>query len=63
VNNTHNSILIDEEYNILRDSIDSFDRYDPMALAKKLKHPILEFRRIQGLAVSNGLGVRLLTRM
>jgi clathrin heavy chain len=48
VNDAYNSILIDEEdYNTLRDSIDSFDRYDPMALAKKLeKHPVLEFRRL-----------------
>lgn len=48
VNDAFNSILIDEEdYNTLRDSIDSFDRYDPISLAKKLeKHPVLEFRRL-----------------
>jgi len=48
VNDAYNSVLIDEEdYNTLRDSIDSFDRFDPMALAVKLeKHPLLEFRRL-----------------
>jgi len=48
VNDAYNSILIDEEdYNTLQDSIDSFDRYDPVALAKKLeKCPVLEFRRL-----------------
>jgi clathrin heavy chain len=48
VNDAYNSILIDEEdYNTLRDSINSFDHYDPIALAKKLeKHPILGFRQL-----------------
>ena len=47
MNDAYNSILIDEDYNALRDSIESFDRYDPMVLAKKLeKHPALEFRRL-----------------
>ena len=48
MNDAHNSILIDEEdYNTLRDPINSFGRYDPMGLAKKLeKHPVLEFRRL-----------------
>lgn len=48
INDAYNNILIDEEdYNTLRDSIDSFDSYDPIGLAKKLeKHPALEFRRL-----------------
>lgn len=41
-------MLIDEEdYDTLRDSIDSFDRYDSIALAKRLEqHDLLEFRRL-----------------
>jgi len=41
-------VLIDEEdYDTLRDSIDSFDRYDSIALAKRLEqHDLLEFRRL-----------------
>lgn len=48
VNDAYNNVLIDEEdYNTLRDSIDSFDRFDPIVLASKLeKHPLLEFRRL-----------------
>jgi clathrin heavy chain len=48
INEAYNAMLIEEEdYNTLRDSIDSFDRYDPILLAKKLeKHPLLEFRRL-----------------
>jgi clathrin heavy chain len=48
VNDAYNSILIDEEdYNTLQDSIDSFDHYDPIVLAKKLeKHLILRFHQL-----------------
>ncbi|GAO47155.1 clathrin heavy chain [Saitoella complicata NRRL Y-17804] len=48
VNNAYHDLLIEEEdYKSLRDSIDNFNRYDPIALAKRLeKHELLEFRRI-----------------
>ncbi|KAF0366022.1 Clathrin heavy chain [Gigaspora margarita] len=48
VNEAYNDILIEEEdYKSLRDSIDSFDKFDNIGLAKRLeKHELLEFRRI-----------------
>ncbi|KAF8327169.1 clathrin heavy chain 1 [Cantharellus anzutake] len=48
VNEAYNNVLIEEEdYDTLRDSIDSFDRYDSVALAKRLEqHELLEFRRL-----------------
>nr|CAG8563230.1 8822_t:CDS:10 [Entrophospora candida] len=48
VNDAYNDILIEEEdYNALRDSIDSFDNFDNIKLAQRLeKHSLLEFRRI-----------------
>ncbi|CAG8432851.1 7339_t:CDS:10 [Diversispora eburnea] len=48
VNIAYNDILIEEEdYKSLRDSIDSFDRFDNIKLAQRLeKHELLEFRRI-----------------
>lgn len=48
VNNAYNDLLIEEEdYKSLRDSVDSFDRYDPLDLANRLeKHEIIYFRQI-----------------
>ncbi|ELU43586.1 clathrin heavy chain 1 [Rhizoctonia solani AG-1 IA] len=48
VNDAYNELLIDEEdYKTLRDSIDSFDNFNTMALARKLEqHELLEFRRL-----------------
>ena len=65
MNDTYNSILIDEkDYNTLRDSIDSFHRYNPkIGEASRPRIPPTRCASIQGLDVSNGLGVRLLTRM
>ena len=40
-------LIEEEDYDTLRDSIDSFDRYDSIALAKRLEqHELLEFRRL-----------------
>ncbi|KAF8329579.1 uncharacterized protein EI90DRAFT_3188400, partial [Cantharellus anzutake] len=48
VNEAYNNVLIEEEdYDTLCDSIDSSDRYDSIALAKRLEqHELLEFRRL-----------------
>lgn len=48
VNDAYNDLLIEEEdYKTLRDSIDSFDNFDSISLAKRLeKHDLLEFRRL-----------------
>ncbi|OQS04982.1 clathrin heavy chain [Thraustotheca clavata] len=48
VNEALNEILTDDEdYQGLRDSIDSYDNFDQIALAQKVeKHELLEFRRI-----------------
>lgn len=48
INDAYNELLIDEEdYKTLRDSIDSFDNFNTMALARKLEqHELLEFRRL-----------------
>ncbi|KAJ8482453.1 hypothetical protein ONZ51_g5352 [Trametes cubensis] len=48
VNDAYNNLLIEEEdYKTLRDSIDSFDNFNNMKLARELeKHPLLEFRRL-----------------
>jgi clathrin heavy chain len=48
VNEAYNELLIEEEdYKLLRDSIDHFDNFDNIALAQRLeKHELLEFRRI-----------------
>ncbi|KAK7679481.1 hypothetical protein QCA50_017535 [Cerrena zonata] len=48
VNEAYNDLLIEEEdYNTLRDSIDSFDNFNNVALAQRLEqHELLEFRRI-----------------
>jgi clathrin heavy chain len=48
VNEAYNSLLVEEEdYKTLRDSIDSFDNFDTIALAKTLEsHELLEFRRL-----------------
>ncbi|QSL65563.1 hypothetical protein MERGE_002876 [Pneumocystis wakefieldiae] len=48
VNNAINNMFIEEEdYKSLKDSIDNFDKFDPIKLAKQLeKHELLEFRRI-----------------
>ncbi|KAF8141713.1 hypothetical protein EV363DRAFT_1308829 [Boletus edulis] len=48
VNDAYNDLLIEEEdYKTLRDSIDSFDNFNNIALAQRLeKHDLLEFRRL-----------------
>ncbi|KAJ3893359.1 hypothetical protein GG344DRAFT_87260 [Lentinula edodes] len=48
VNDAYNDLLIEEEdYKTLRDSIDSFDNFNNVALARRLeKHELLEFRRL-----------------
>jgi clathrin heavy chain len=48
VNNAYNELLIEEEdYKLLRDSIDNFDNFDNIELAQRLEtHELLEFRRI-----------------
>ncbi|KAG5437536.1 hypothetical protein PCANB_000964 [Pneumocystis canis] len=48
VNNVINNMFIEEEdYKSLKDSIDNFDKFDPIKLAKRLeKHDLMEFRRI-----------------
>lgn len=48
VNNALHELLIEEEdYKSLRDSVDSFDRYDPIDLAERLeKHDLIFFRQI-----------------
>lgn len=48
VNDAYNAMLMEEEdYKTLRDSIDSFDNFNNIKLAKELeKHDLLEFRRL-----------------
>jgi clathrin heavy chain len=48
VNDAYNDLLMEEEdYKTLRDSIDSFDNFNNVALARRLeKHELLEFRRL-----------------
>ena len=48
MNEAYNELLIEEEdYKTLRDSIDSFDNFNNLKLARELeKHPLLEFRRL-----------------
>ncbi|CAL1714910.1 unnamed protein product [Somion occarium] len=48
VNEAYNDLLIEEEdYKTLRDSIDSFDNFNNIELARRLeKHELLEFRRL-----------------
>jgi len=48
VNEAINQLLIEEDdYEALRHSIDSYDKFDPIALARALeKHELVEFRRI-----------------
>ncbi|KAF8998593.1 clathrin heavy chain 1 [Cyathus striatus] len=48
VNDAYNDLLIEEEdYKTLRDSIDSFENFNNINLAKRLeKHELLEFRRL-----------------
>jgi len=48
VNDAYNDLLIEEEdHKTLRDSIDSFDNFDSISLARRLeKHELLEFRRL-----------------
>jgi len=48
VNDAYNDLLIEEEdYKTLRDSIDSFDNFNNIDLAKRLEtHELLEFRRL-----------------
>ncbi|KAH9275316.1 hypothetical protein BASA83_002084 [Batrachochytrium salamandrivorans] len=48
VNAAYNDLLIEQEdFNTLRDSVDSFDNLDHVGLAQRLeKHELLEFRRV-----------------
>lgn len=48
MNDAYNDLLIEEEdYKTLRDSIDSFDNFNNIGLAKRLEqHELLEFRRL-----------------
>lgn len=48
VNDAYNDLLIEEEdYKTLRDSIDSFDNFNNIGLARRLEsHELLEFRRL-----------------
>ena len=48
VNNAINDLLIEEEdYKTLRDSVESYDNYDPVDLAQRLeKHELVFFRQI-----------------
>lgn len=48
VNNAINDLLIEEEdYKTLRDSVESYDNYDPVDLAQRLeKHDLVFFRQI-----------------
>lgn len=48
VNNALNDLLIEEEdYKTLRDSVNNYDNYDPVDLAKRLeKHELVFFRQI-----------------
>ena len=48
VNNAINDLLIEEEdYKTLRDSVENYDNYDPVDLAKRLeKHELVFFRQI-----------------
>jgi clathrin heavy chain len=45
---TYNGLLIEEEdYKTLRDSIDSFNNFNNISLAKRLQsYELLEFRRL-----------------
>lgn len=51
VNEAYNDLLVEEEDHVtLRDSLESYDQYDALKLAKRLeKHELLEFRRIAAL--------------
>ncbi|KAK9449233.1 uncharacterized protein V1518DRAFT_417454 [Limtongia smithiae] len=48
VNNAYHDLLIEEEdYKTLRDSVDNFDNFDPLDLAKRLEsHDLIFFRQI-----------------
>jgi clathrin heavy chain len=48
VNNAINDLLIEEEdYKTLRDSVENYDNYDPLDLAKRLEqHDLVFFRQI-----------------
>lgn len=48
VNHAYNDLLIEmEDYQSLQDSIENYDHFDAIALARRLeKHSLLEFRRI-----------------
>jgi len=51
VNEAYNDLLIEEEDHVtLRSSLETFDQYDAIKLAKRLEnHELLEFRRIAAL--------------
>lgn len=51
VNEAYNDLLIEEEDHVtLRSSLETYDQYDAIKLAKRLeKHELLEFRRIAAL--------------
>ena len=51
VNEAYNDLLIEEEDHVtLRSSLETYDQYDAIKLARRLeKHELLEFRRIAAL--------------
>lgn len=51
VNEAYNDLLIEEEDHVtLRSSLETYDQYDAIKLAKRLEtHELLEFRRIAAL--------------
>ncbi|XP_075235071.1 clathrin heavy chain-like [Lycorma delicatula] len=55
INRVLNDILIDEEdYQTLKNSIDTYDNFDSIMLAQKLeKHELIEFRRISAYLYKN----------
>ena len=63
VNDAYNDLLMEEEdYKTLRDSIDSFDNFNNISLAKRLeKHELLEFRRLAAHLYKVGLRTSLTT--
>jgi len=47
VNDANDLLIEKEDYKTFRDSIDSFDNFNNISLAKQLEHhPLLEFRRL-----------------
>ena len=57
MNEAVNELLVEEEdYNGLRDSINTYDSFDQIGLASQLEeHELLEFRRISAQIYKNNL--------